>query len=233
MSSDIDEDEVVLTDKEVLDAAIHAAWDTEGYVTSSGEKDKAQLAEVLYTTVSTAIVTSRPERPGKAITRGTLVETAFPSLPGPDDWANEPDPDLAEDVYNAVRTAVWDLLGTDRTKPVQRLLGERTSPRLVLCRYKVGTDRVDAVYVTRSKDCVRDDLLGAYGARLRQASARMTAATEMAIERVPEHGRAFSRLFDQTAKGALEAGNSALKLALASNNGGAVIDDDDDAGAGE
>ena len=115
---------------------------------------------------------------------------------------------------------------------MQRLLGERTSPRLVLCRYKVGTDRVDAVYVTRNKDCVRDDLLGAYGARLRGASARMSAVTEMAIERVPEHGRAFARVFDQTLKGALETGDSALKLALATNNGdNDVVDDDYDVDA--
>ena len=226
MSNDIDED-VVLTDKQILDAAVHAAWEADDYVTGSGEKDKAKLAEALYAEVVKAVVTSRSERTAKAITRGTLVAAAFPSLPGPDEWMNEPDPELAEEVYMAVRSSVWALLGTDRKEPVQRLLGERTSPRLVLCRYKVGTDRVEAVYVTRNKDCVREDLLGAYGARLRAASVRMSAVTEMAIERVPEHGRAFARQFEQTAKGALETGSSALKLALASNNGDGDAGDDD------
>ena len=40
----------------------------------------------------------------------------------------------------------------------------------------------------------------------------MSAVTDMAIERVPEHGKAFARVFDEHSKGALEAGNSALKL---------------------
>jgi hypothetical protein len=219
MSSDIDED-VVLTDKEVFDAAVHAAWEAEGYVTASGEKDKAKLADALYAEVHNAVVKSRPERPAKAITRGTLVASVFPTMPGPDDWVNEPDPDLAEEVFKTISATVWDMLGTDRSKPVQRLLGERTSPRVVLCRYKLGSDRIDAVYVTRSKECVREDLLGAYGAKLRRASAQMSAVTEMAIERVPEHGKAFARVFDEHSKGALEAGNSALKLALLTTNGG-------------
>ena len=234
--SDVEED-VVLTDKQALDAAVHAAWSSEGYVTASGEKDKAKLADALYAEVHDAVVKSRPERPAKAITRGTLVASVFPTLPGPDEWVNEPDPDLAEEVFKTISATVWDMLGTDRSKPVQRLIGERTSPRQLLCRYKLGSDRVDAVYVTRNKECIKEDLQGSYGAKLRRASAQMSAVTEMAIERVPEHGRAFARVFDEHSKGALEAGNSQLKLALLTTNGsnGEAVEepypaDDDDAG---
>jgi len=124
MSYDIDED-VVLTEKQVLDAAVHAAWGDEGYLTESGEKDKAKLAEVLYAEVAKAVVNATKERAGKAITRGTLVKTAFPSLPGPDAWTNEPDPELAGKVYGEVLSAVWDMLGLDKKSLVQRLLGER------------------------------------------------------------------------------------------------------------
>ena len=236
MSYDIDED-VVLTEKQVLDAAVHAAWGDEGYLTESGEKDKAKLAEVLYAKVAKAVVNATKERAGKAITRGTLVKTAFPSLPGPDAWTNEPDPELAGKVYGEVLSAVWDMLGLDKKSLVQRLLGERTSPRLVLCRCKVGPDSVDAVYVSRNKDCIKEDYLTFYSVKATAASARLEMATEMVIERVPEHGRAFARVFEQTVKGALETGNSKLKLALASNNGNgddndvatatAVNDDDD------
>ena len=102
-----------LSAKEVLGHAVDAAYLAEGYINTDGEKDRAAVGNALYPLIARARVESLGERATKAVTRGELVDAAFPSLPKREDWSSQPDPQLAEDVYRDIWTKVWDLAKPD------------------------------------------------------------------------------------------------------------------------
>jgi len=201
--------------KEALAEAIDAAYLAEGYITSDGERDQAALAGAIYPLVARARVENPQERTAKAVTRGELLEAVFPSLPKREDWPNQPDPELAENVDKAIRAKVWDLVKPDKAGYVQQLVGTRT-PELILCRTKIGTDGVDAVYVTDNLSCIKEDFAGPLADAMRRAHRRMSLNMAMAGSRLPEHAKTFDRLFRRANKLALSAGLADTQLMLES-----------------
>jgi hypothetical protein len=212
--------------KEALAEAIDAAYLAEGYVTEGGERDQAALAGAIYPLVARARVENPQERTAKAVTRGDLLAAVFPSLPKREDWPAQPDPDLAEEVDKAIRQKVWDLVKPDKAGYVQQLVGTRT-PNLILCRTKIGTDGVDAVYVTDNLACIKEDFANPLADAMRRANRRMSLNMAMAGSRLPEHARTFDRLFRQANKRALTAGLADTQLMLESADDDNGVDGDE------
>ena len=209
--------------KEALAQAVDAAYLAEGYITAGGERDQSAVGNAIYPLVARARVELPQERTSKAVTRGELVAAAFPSLPKREEWPNQPDPELAEEVANAIRQKVWDLVKPDKAGYIQQLVGVRT-PGLILCRTKVGTDSVDAVYVTDNIACLKEDFAGPLADAMRRANRRMSLNMAMVGGRLPEHAKLFDRLYRQANKRALTAGLADTQLMLESS------DDDGDNG---
>ena len=203
-----------------LSSAIDDAYLAEGYINAEGNRDQKALANAIYPHVAKAQVESPQERTPKAVTKGQLVVTVFPSLPGREDWPSQPDPDLAEEVHKQITQKVWDLAKPDRAGIVQQLVGQRM-PGFILCRTKVGTDGVDAVYVTDNLACLREDFAGPLSETMRRANRRMALNMAMAGGRLPEHAKTFDRLYRQANKKALNAGlvETQLMLESAEDNG--------------
>jgi hypothetical protein len=214
-----------LTAKEALAEAVDAAYLAEGYITAGGERDQAAVANAIYPLVARARVELPQERTSKAVTRGELVAAVFPSLPKPAEWATEPDPELAAELYGELRKKVWDLVKPDKAGYVQQLVGVRT-PGLILCRTKIGTDSVDAVYVTDNIACLKEDFAGPLADAMRRANRRMSLNMAMVGGRIPEHAKVFERLYRQANKRALTAGLADTQLMLES--AGDDGDDDDE-----
>jgi hypothetical protein len=199
--------------KEALAEAIDAAYLAEGYVTSDGERDQKAVADRIYPLVAKARVESPQERTAKAISKGELFTAIFPSLPKREDWPSQPDPELAEEVDKAIRQKVWDLVKPDKAGYVQQLVGART-PDLILCRTRIGTDSVDAVYLTNNLACIKEDFAGPLADAMRRANRRMSLNMAMAGSRLPEHARTLERLYRQANKRALTAGLADTQLML-------------------
>jgi hypothetical protein len=201
-----------LSPKEALAEAIDAAYLAEGYI-KDGERDHVAVANAIYPLVSRARVESLQQRTAKAVTKGELFTAVFPSLPKREDWPNQPDPELAEEVDKAIRQKVWDLVKPDKAGTVQQLVGQRT-PELILCRTKVGTDGIDAVYVTDNLACIKEDFASPLADAMRRANRRMSLNMAMAGGRLPEHAQTFERLYKQANKRALTAGLADTQLML-------------------
>jgi hypothetical protein len=233
-----DEEEVVAEEptftKADIDEAIDEAFDTHGYMSTIKERqvrDWYAVVQALYKPVSKSIANSLDERPTAVTTRGTLMDTAFAFLPGPNDWHDEADPVFAEAVWKALDSKVWAQTDTGRDKPLQRMVGANT-PDLILCRTKVAIppskDIVDAVYITGDRDCLMTDFYGAREKRLLKLAETLGANLSMVMTRQPDHANFFDRKFKRTMKLALVKGQSEMLPALEAAQGD---DDEDDADA--
>ena len=209
-------DTQILDPIEVLTQAVDEAYARDGYANPQGERDYRQLAEAAFTQVSRAKVTTTSERAAKAVTRGSLTAALFPSLPQREAWGDEPDPDLAEKVWEQVQRKVWDLVNPYTPGAVQQLVGARLAHHL-LCRTLIGTDKVAAVYVTEDLGCIKEDFVAALASAMRKAARKMGANIRVARERQPENARVYERLYKRANRIALESGQLELLLGLDSS----------------
>jgi|SRR5215831_17071287 len=205
--------EQALARVEAIADAVDAHYLAGGYINDDGDRDQAAVAAAIYAVVARAHVLGTGERVSKAVTRGQLVAAVFPSLPQREAWADQPDPSIAEEVDKQIRQKVWDLAKSDLTGQVQKLVGVHT-PGLILCRTKIGTDAVDAVYVTEDVDCITEDFAGPLGDAMRRANRRMSRNLHMAGVRLPEQRELFDRLYRGANRLALKAGLVDMQLML-------------------
>lgn len=217
--------------KEQAATAVAVLYGKHGYVDDEGERDAVALAISLYPTVSTAEAHVLGDRSKACIRRRQLVETAFPGLPGPEAFSEQENPDLAKEVYTRINSDVWRLTSIGPNGYLQSRLNSGLG--LVLCRTKVNPDAVDAVYVTRSRACILEDIFTPIAAAQKRQSDRQTAVTEMVMDRVPEDAKRFQNQFLGGMKGALESATSSTNAALAraeakSDEGDVPVEADDE-----
>lgn len=203
--------ELLPTLKEQIDTAVAVAFGEQGYIVE-GEPSNAPLADVLYRLVLEAEVEKTADRGAKAITRSALVKAAFPKVPGPDLWDEQPDPDLASGVYTRLTGTIWRLVNDDATGQIQqRLNGDHG---LILCRTNKTPSSEWGVYVTRNIGCVIMDFSGPHKAKLKKQTDNFAANLAMATSRMPEHAKKFKQELASGVKTALGSGTAILQPAL-------------------
>jgi len=205
--------------KQEVDAAVDAAYLADGFITTDGERDTEAVVARIYQAVRTARVTNYQERGIKAITKGDLVATTFPSLPGREDWGDQPDPELAEEVHAKIDRAFgspWMKL--DANGPVQRLIADDD---LLLCRTKIGNDGITAYYVTDDWKCIQEDYIKHFTKPIRDVQRKAGNALAMAGIRLPQYAKQIERKFSKEQKLGLEEGQLAIAPALN------AVDDDE------
>lgn len=177
---------------ERIETAVALAWGRHGYMTDEGEMDTHAPIKKLADLVSTrAVAESKADRAKVCITRREAMNHVFEHVPGPEDWAQQEDPELAEGVYKSLDTYLWRLTAIGPSGPIQmRLNGDQG---LVLLRTKVNPHKTDAFYATRDLGCLLEDAYKQLRAAEKRRADRDAAFTAMLIERVPEHGKRFNR----------------------------------------
>jgi len=207
---------------ELVEAAVASAHGRYGYIDETGVYDSTPLADKLLPFVAGAVATKTSERATVCIRRRGLVAHAYPDVPGPEAWAEQEDPLLAEAVYLRVDGCCWRLTSINPNgKLQQRLNGEHA---VVLVRTKVNPDQTPAVYVTRDRGCLVEDIIKPQNATQMKRANNEAALMEMLIQRIPEHGPRFHR----DLKGGLtRATNSALAITEAAVEALDGVDDDD------
>jgi len=215
--------------EERIATAIMVAWGRHGYLTEDREADLLQVTDLIYELVSKAEATKKVERAKVGITRRALMEAVFPKVVGPEGWADEDDPEVAEGVYKALDSTCWRLTNTSPNGPIQSRLNSDNG--LVLCRTKVNPHRTDAVYVTRDLGCLLEDMIKPQRDNQKKRADRDAAFTAMLIERVPEHGTRFNRELVGGLRTALDSAKAIVAGALEASQ--FDTDDDDDLGVGD
>jgi hypothetical protein len=177
--------------KERIDTAAAVAYGQAGFVKDDGAPDRGAIADTLAEMVSQAVARKKTDRSEVGITRRAVMQTLFPHVVGPEGWADEDDPALAEGVYMKLNTSVWRLMDEGPDGPVQaRLNGEHG---LVLCHTRVNPHRTEAVYSTRDLACLLEDGTKKVREDEKKRADKDAAYVAMLIERVPEHGKRFNK----------------------------------------
>jgi hypothetical protein len=181
-----------LSREERCSIAVDALYAQHGYVAEDGEPVKEKVADVLFASVSKAIVSKPAEREKMMIPRTRLVELAFPGVPGRADWHEQEDPELAEDVYKELMRRTWTICSENPKGPLQSRLNGDVG--LVLVQYMPSQHGVEGgVYVTRDYKSLNVDVLIPAKKKQEAFARRQAAIAEMLMDRVPEHAKKFKR----------------------------------------
>jgi len=213
-STDIANGTLVLT-PEIIRLAVLRAHADEQYTYHDGGINNQARIEAGFKIINRAVVDEPNERATKAIAKSDLVSQVFPHLPGPEEWDDHDNPDLAEAVYNAIATKVWTDAKPDRTGKIQQLVGQTNGlPEMVLCRTSVGKHQIPAVYITRNLKCLLVDNSAQMKRELQKKSENYARNLAMWMERVPEHAEALDKDYKAGMKKAVGAGQAIMQLAL-------------------
>jgi hypothetical protein len=185
------------------------------------------IADMIYPTVSKAVAETPGDRATVGITPTHLVEQFFPELPGPSDWAeyDDEEAELHEQVYKRVKGVVFRVLSIQPDGLVQGRLG--VNGGLVLCRTPKKGGREEMAYVTRNRKCIEEDNNTPAIKRAQRAMDKAAALSVLAVDRVPEHGKFFGRLYNTGMREGLESGRNKVKAALVASNGDNENTDDE------
>src|SRR5262252_2252097 len=88
--------------KERTETQTMVVYGQHGLIDETGGKDWPQLVDKIYAIVSRAIVELPGQRAKVAIPKTEIISQVFPKLPGPTDWVDEDDPELAEQTYGKI-----------------------------------------------------------------------------------------------------------------------------------
>ena len=179
-----------------------------GYVDNDGEASEFALTLAIRDECMKARVKTKRQRPGTAISFGTVMERVLPLVPM--DFDAQTDPALAEAIFDALKGRITRNLALSRTGPVQSLLLEEG---LVLCHTKVSRDNNQAIYVTDERKLIEQDAFGEARTKATNAmkfAAGQAAAFGMAINEED----AFGRILRATERKALAASRETFQLTI-------------------
>jgi hypothetical protein len=216
-----------------IDKAVYDAFAHQGYLKRDGARDITKMCARIFEIVAQQKVLNKREREEKATKRGDLVAAVFPDVLGPDriDELSEERRPLAEAVYKRVAADVWAETRSAADGRVQRMVGVNMGNGYVLCRTKVGKDRVDAVYITDVLECIRLDFTRPDNASLDRRVQTSTRNREMLILRQPHHAKAYASEYDKTLRNALTEAHNQMQLTMDSvMSTAAGPDEDEEAG---
>lgn len=215
--------------KAAIDNAVLAAYATEGYLTEDGkdtERVRAQMLEVLRDRK----VLSFSEREDKAVTKGAMTEKVFPSLPGPADFGEQDDPQLAKAVWDKIAAALWTEARPSASGALQRLVGVSMGNGYVLCHTKIGNDQTPASYITDDRTCIERDFIDPDNKALKRKADSIVANRELLILRQPKNAKRWARNFDLAVKSLAAASHDQLALTVAAATSSPEDDEDADEG---
>ena len=198
------------------------AYGQQGYLTDEGEYDLPAISDVIYELVVQAVASKKNERAKVCVSRREIMDKVFPKVAGPEGWADEDDPDVAEGVYKRLDSACWRMTAMTPNGTIQQRLN--SDHALVLCRTRVNPHRTEAVYTTRDLACLLEDAIKPQRANQKARADRDAAFTAMLIERVSEHGKRFNRELI----GGLTTGLNSAKAITAGALQATLVDDIDD-----
>ena len=210
----------------VVELAVRQAHEEAGFTLPDGKLDTAKLRQRVLDVIARDKVLAWNERKDKAVTKGTLVATLYPGVPGPDEFDSQDDPRLAQEVWKKITTWLWNETKPNATSALQRLVGVHLGNGYVLCRTKVGRDRADAAYITDDRECIEKDFIAPESASLNRKYEQVIADREMLMTRQPQNARRYARNLERSLKALND--NAKQRVALTLSSTVSVPSDEDD-----
>ena len=185
-----------------VEAGVLAAY-VEGDYATLPERPPSSRAKVLgriFEVLKASEVTSWADRLSSAVTRGSLTEQVFPGPPGPEQFAEQDDPRLAELVWDKLTAELWGMTTTSSGSALQKLVSRSMGNGYILCRTKIGKDETPAVYITDDMICIERDFIRPDNDSMERKMRTWTRNRVMVIERKPADAPALLRKGTSTLK---------------------------------
>jgi hypothetical protein len=216
-------------EKLAVEAGVHAAHAAHDYVKQDGAIDQGKVRERIFEVLRASKVLDKKERAAKAITHGAMVEHVFPNLPGPDSFSEQPDPQLAQAIWEKIDANLWSMMATSASSALQGLVGLQMGNGYILCRTSVGKDKTKAVYITDHLGCIEEDFILPDNQSLGRKIRLVERNREMLVYRQPQNAKRFQREFGSALKQltAASTGQLALAVEAVSADGEAPSDSDE------
>lgn len=214
-----------------FEAAEQAAYGFHGYVDEDGDPSISALADAITVKVRKHRALKKTERSAKAIRLEKLMAEVFSNVAGPDQWADQPNPRLAEDLYDHLKAKVWSLVRDDENGAVQQRLEDLNGEEagLVLLRTSVSSRAQNAVYVTTDWGCLEADGDSKVRRNSVNAAKRHGKWADMVARRNKHLAKKVQKAFELGQELALNAGRdefaAALEAAKPDTNG--TVEDDE------
>lgn len=204
---------------EAVAAAIDSEWVKAGFTKSDGTRDRSKFRSTILDFIMKAKVLRKEDKLKKSITKGDLTKAVFPGMATPEDI--DQDDLLAISVWKKIVAEVWGETKTDAGSILQRMIGVHMGNGYVMCRTKIGTDKVDAVYVTDNYALIKADNIRPENASLQRKATSAVRNREMIMVRHPDKAKDILNEYVRTLQAALDSGKAQLQLmeASVSNNG--------------
>jgi hypothetical protein len=212
--------------KEAFDAAFAA----DNLLLPTGAKDMPKIRQIMLELIMSRKVLNKAEKPTKAVTRGALVSAVFPSLPGPDEYDEQPRPELAKAVFNKITSWVWGQTNPDPASKLQQGVVLNMGNGYCMCRTEIGlgdNNTTPAVYVTDNLSLIETDLVLPGAVAASKAADQHERILEMLIHRQPQHGKRFLTSWDTHQKSIAAGGRGRLMLALEAETAPRVANGDE------
>jgi hypothetical protein len=199
---------------EEVQVSVLASYTIDGYVKEDGARDIPKIAERVAAILSEDPVRSWTEAKTKPVTRADMVERVFPSLPGPEAWADQEDPDLAEKTWNRVNNDLWGISSNSPRSPLQRYVATLNGSGYFVCRRKVGKHDLLATYISDDARCIMADCVSPAETRAARAATQYTDVLVMVVTRKPEMAKTAMRSYSARMKQLTQTGHDQLMLAI-------------------
>ena len=213
--------------KAAITQGVREAFENENYALPSGQRDMTKMRAHAFEVLRGRKVITWKERVTNAVTRGDLIEQVFPSLPSPETFQEQDDPQLAEAVWDEISSILWNETRVSSTSPLQRYVGLSMGNGYVLCRTIVSKNKLDAAYITDDVRCIEADFVGPDNQSLSRTMERVRMNREMLVQRQPQNARRYVKNFGAHTKAIQAANYDQLMLALEAAAPGATRDADD------
>lgn len=199
--------------KHAADQAENAAYEQAGFKAPDGATDNTKLREAIFAVLKPAKALNKKERAEKAITRGSLMAQVFPEVVGPEHWGSA----LEQEVYTRLDRRVWMETQPNANRVLQRMVGVSFGNGYVLCRTRIGQDRVEAAYITDDYTLIEQDFVKVDNERVERALKQAVTNREMLVMRQPHNAKKYVTRYKQFVQGQLSANQNQLQLALAAS----------------
>jgi hypothetical protein len=151
----------------------------------------------------------------------------------PDGFADAADPFMSSLVWKAIDQKTWQQIATGARSHLQRMVGLHMGNGYAMCRTKIGTNKIDAVYVTDNFALQSEDLSRPENLALQRKAQTAVENREMLMIRQPKHAKHILNEYVRTLQAALDTGKAQLALMESSvsvdmNNNGNEDEEDED-----
>lgn len=208
-----------LTRTEVINLAVEEAHRAVGFLLPNGKLDhQKRAAAALEVAKRRGFAKAPGERKDVSTPVADVAHALFPEVPSEqDEFDAQPDPELADAIHDRIVKHVRTDLKIDKSGRVQKMLangGDNGDGPMVLCRWGMGTSKVDSVYLTVDWHSILADNSRVMKEAIKREALKHVGNLEEWMDRLPDDAERFAKDYKKGMNAAIREGQTMIDAAV-------------------